>query len=213
MLNDKGSMFLRRVFYNWKPFRPIHTKVVCIISEITVALKKIYSMHTSITKKLGSLFILSTVLLSFVTPIKHQSNFSGTWALNEGKSELGQYGTRGADSKLEVTQATDAITINRTSNSLTGETVTAAETLTADGKESESTFLGTSKKKSTIKWAADGNSFTITFVIAFEMNGQSFDLSGTQTWAMSEDGKTLSLSTALVTPQGDITTKAVYDKQ
>lgn len=133
--------------------------------------------------------------------------------MNEGKSELGQFGARGASGKVVIEQKADAVSFTKTSASFTGEEVTATETLTSNGKESETTVFGTAKKKSTLQWAADGKTFTITFSIVFERNGQSFNLNGIETWSLYAEGKSLSVQTALTTPQGDITTKAAYDKK
>lgn len=141
------------------------------------------------------------------------TNFSGTWKLNEGKSELGQFGSRSAASKLVVTQQDNGVSIERTSTGFTGEEVVTTETLTNDGKESESTVFGNSTKTSSLKWNAGNTAFTVTFKINLNMNGQAFDMTGTESWALSADGKTLTLTNKLETPNGEMTTEAVYDKQ
>ena len=170
-------------------------------------------MLTLRTTKLLSLLVVSAFLFSFSPPKVYQTDFSGSWSLNENKSELGQFGARGAASKIVAEQKGNDITVTRTSTSFQGETLTSTETLTADGKTSESAFAGTGKKKSTMKWSADGQTLTITYSIALDFNGQSLELSGVETWSLGADGKTLSLQTTLTTPQGEIATKAVYDKQ
>lgn len=170
-------------------------------------------MLTSTLKRTLPLLMISVWLFSFSTPKIYQANFSGTWTLNEGKSELGQFGARGAASKIVVDQKTDDVTVIRNSIGFQGEALSTTETLTADGKSSETTFFGSAKKKSTMKWAADGQSFTVTFSISMDRGGQPFDLTGTETWWLGSDGKTLTLQNALTTPQGDISMKALYDKQ
>ncbi|MEN9686082.1 MAG: hypothetical protein RLZZ28_1868 [Bacteroidota bacterium] len=167
----------------------------------------------SVTKIL-SLLLMSTTFFAFTHPANKQANFSGSWVLNESKSELGQFGARGASSKIEVDQKSESVTINRTGVSFsTGETIVSGVTLPNDGKEVESMFLGSSKMKSSLKWAADGNSFAISYSIAFEMNGQTFDITGNEKWSLGADGKSIVLLTTLSTPQGEIETKALYDKQ
>ena len=170
-------------------------------------------MFTSIAKKMLLLCMVSAVLFSFSLPAKYQANFSGSWTLNEGKSDLGQFGARGAASKIVIDQKTEDVTITRTSTGFQGETLNTTETLTADGKPSESTFLGSAKKKSTMKWAADGQSFTVSASISMERNGQSFDMTGSETWSLGADGKTFTLQNSLTTPQGEFKTTALYDKQ
>jgi hypothetical protein len=49
--------------------------------------------------------------------------------------------------------------------------------------------------------------------IAFEMQGQTIDISSVENWSLSADGKTISVSSKINTPQGEIATKSVFDKQ
>ena len=161
--------------------------------------------------KLVSFLIVSAVLFSF-KPV-YQANFSGTWSLNEGKSELGQFGARAAASRITVDQKEDAITITRATADLQGNPTALTETLGYDGKESESTGFANSKKKSSLKWSADGNSFIVSYTIAFDRGGQVTELKGSETWSLGADGKSLLLQNSLSTPQGDFATKAAYDKQ
>ena len=170
-------------------------------------------MYPSWLKKCTPLLVIAAFLCSFMNIPAAQTDFSGNWSLNEGNSELGQYGTRFATLKIVIEQKADAISLTKTATSITGEAVTTTETLTSDGKESESTVFGTSKKKSTLKWAEDGKTFTVTFSLTLDFSGQTYDLTGVETWSIGADGKSISLQTALSTPQGDVNTKAVYDKQ
>jgi len=158
-----------------------------------------------------SLVVVAAALFSFRTA---PANFSGTWKLNEGKSELGQFGARGAASKIVVDQKADGtVAVTTTTTNFQGEEVTATDNLTA-GKEVEGPggFPG-SKKKSTLKWAADEQSLTIANVVSGEFNGQSFEVKVDQAWSISADGKTLTVATSISSPQGDFSNKAVYDKQ
>lgn len=141
------------------------------------------------------------------------ANYSGTWKLNEGKSELGEFGARGVPSKIVVDQKTDGISITTTSANFQGEEVTLTDNL-VEGKEvdGKGTF-GNATKKSTLKWAADGNSFTVNVAIKAEFGGQSFEMSGSEAWTIAADGKTVTIARKYSTPQGDFSTKAVYDKQ
>ncbi len=170
-------------------------------------------MQTSIAKKILLLLMVSAVMFSFSLPEKYQTNFTGTWILNEGKSELGQFGARGAASKIVVDQKTNDVTISRASTGFQGEALNSTETLTADGKSSESAVFGTGKKKSTLQWAADGQSFTVGFSITMDFGGQSTEFTGKENWSLGADGKTLILQNNITTPQGEIVTKALYDKQ
>jgi hypothetical protein len=168
-------------------------------------------MLTKTSHKFLSLLFVSVLLFSFTKPV-YQTNFSGTWSLNEGKSELGQFGARGAASKIVVDQKTDGISITRTVTGFDGNASDVAETL-VEGKESETTVFGTAKKKSILKWAADGNTFTINATTAVDRNGQSFEFKTTEIWGLSADGKLLTLQNTFSSAQGEISSKAAYDKK
>jgi hypothetical protein len=166
-------------------------------------------MNHSFVKKLLPFLIAPALLLSFtVKPVK--ADFSGEWKLNEEKSELGNFG-RFAARSIKVEQKDDAITIAKTAPSFNGGDATTTETLTFDGKESETTVFGGSKKKSTAKWSDDGQTLIITYSIMFERDGQTTEFKGTETWSLTKDGA-LSAVTVSSSPRGENTTKAIYTK-
>lgn len=89
--------------------------------------------------------------------------------------------------------------------------------LTNNGKEWEMfVFGGAAKRKSTLKWAADGNTFAVNYTLAFdqfEFKGDQFEFKGNENWSLSADGKTLTVKNNASSPQGEFSIKAVYDKQ
>ncbi len=169
-------------------------------------------MYITTAKRVFSCTMLVAALCSFSLLQGLQTDFSGTWKLNESKSELGQFGARGTASKIVVEQKTDAISVSKTAASFNGEENTSTETLTFNGKESETTVFGAAKKKSILKWADDGKTMTVSYSIAFERDGQTFDIKGTETWSIAADGKTLTVKSVISTPQGEMENKAVYNK-
>jgi len=173
-------------------------------------------MKQYISKRLLALAILPALLLSFMM-MPDKAKFEGNWKLNESKSELGDFGGRFAAKKIKVEQKSDAITIAKTTPGFNdGADVTRTETLTFDGKATESTNtggFGTSKRKATIKWSADEKSFVIAYTLAFEGQDGPIEITGTETWTLSADGKNLTSDTHSTSPQGEFTVKAVYDKE
>ena len=168
-------------------------------------------MNTKFAKKLLATVVVSAALVSFSTKAD-RANFSGTWALNQGKSELGQRAR--AATQIKAEQTDDAITISRTTPGFQGgDDVTTTETLGFDGKEVSGTGFGGSTRKSSLKWADDGQSFTISSTTTMDRNGQTMTISGTETWALGDGGKSLMITSVRTTQQGDVTTKAAYDKQ
>jgi len=160
-------------------------------------------------KALFSLLAPAAIVLSFMT-FADRANFSGEWKLNEGKSELGDFGGRVARS-IKVDEKANDITISRTRPGFNGgDPVTTTLTLTYDGKVTESTGFGNSKSKSTAKWSDDGQTLTISTTTSFERDGQTSEFKSTEIWTM-KDGA-LSVVTNSNSPRGESTTKAIYTK-
>jgi len=162
------------------------------------------------SKKLLALLIAPAILLSF-TQLPDRANFSGEWKLNEGKSDLGQFAAF-APRKIKVEQKADSITITKTSPSFNGDDVTISETLPFDGKEVENTIFGASKRKASGKWSDDGQTFTITFNLMLDFNGQTTEVKGTETWALADGGKTLVSQNNSSSSFGDVQAKGIYEK-
>jgi hypothetical protein len=168
------------------------------------------------SKKFLALLVVPALMLSLAV-MPEKSKFGGSWKLNESKSELGEFGGRFSPKKIKVEQKDDAITIAKTVPGFNGgEDQVRTETLTFDGKATESTNtggFGTSKRKATIKWSADEKSFVITQTTVFEGQDGPIEINGTETWTLGADGKTLTAQTNSTSPQGEFTVKAVYDKE
>lgn len=157
------------------------------------------------------LFLVPAFLSAF-TLKADRANFSGEWKLNEGKSDLGQF-AQFATRVIKADQKDNAISISRTSPSFEGGDATSSETLSYDGKETETTVFGTAKRKSKAKWSDDGKTFTVSYTMVFDFNGENFEVKGTEAWTLSDDGKTLTTQITTSSPQGEMASKAVYDKQ
>ena len=138
------------------------------------------------------------------------ANFSGTWNLDESASELGQFGARGAYSKVVIEQSDEAIKMTVSGSGFDGSNYEITETHLV-GKESQNTGIMNSKKISTLNWDGE-QSFKIDVKLMLEFQGQSLELTGNEKWEISNDGKTLTQYSSVNTPQGEMSTKAVYKK-
>jgi hypothetical protein len=163
-------------------------------------------------RKLLLSLLVPAVIFSSFTPKPDRASFSGDWKLNEGKSELGEFGGRFTPRSIKVDQKQDNITIAKTRPGFNGgDPVTTTMTMTYDGKETETTGFGNSKIKSTAKWSDDGQTLNINSVTTFERDGQTSEFKGSETWTLTKDGG-LSIVTVSSSPRGENTIKAVYDK-
>ena len=163
-------------------------------------------------KKTLILFILPAILFSFSTR-PDKSNFTGSWKLNEDKSELGEFGARFAPRKIKVDQKDDAITISKTAPTFNGDEATTTEAISYDGKVTESSPFPSAKKKSTLKWADDGKSFVISYTLSFDINGETSEAKGTETWTLGSDGKTFNAEIHSSSARGEITMKELFEKE
>lgn len=168
-------------------------------------------MKRSALKSIASLLVAATLLFAFAVK-PERANFSGEWTLNEGKSDLGQFG-QFATRSIKVEQKADAIVISRTAPGFDGGDQVSTETLTFDGKVAESTVFGNSKRKATAKWSADEQKFISDYAILLEFDGQANEIKGTEEWTLSDGGKTLTVVGSSTSPFGDATTKSVFVKK
>ena len=164
-----------------------------------------------ILKQCTPLLIASFFLLSMAP--KKNVDFSGEWKLNESKSEMGQFPPI-VPTKIKVEQKADGLAITKTSPGFDGGAeMTASETLGSDSKPVETTVgPGTSKRKASAKWSDDKQTLTITYTLMLDFNGQATEVKGTETWALSNDGKTLTTTNSSSSSFGENTYKGVYEK-
>jgi len=174
-------------------------------------------------KKDVTMQILSiTVMLAFLCmPLAlnaqgSKANFSGKWALNAEKSEMGQQGQRGGrmgfgGGDFTATQDANLLTVERTRPGRNGQTTNVTNKYTLDGKESTNT-MGMGDSKSTATWKTDGKSLTIVTKMSFNRDGQSMEFKTTEVWTLANPASLTIVSTRN-TPNGDVTTKMVYDKK
>ena len=162
-------------------------------------------------KRFTPLIIAPFLLLSLTT--KKNPDFSGEWKLNESKSDMGQFAPI-VPTKIKAEQKADALAITKTSPGFDGGAeMIASETLGFDGKEVETNVgPGSSKRKASAKWSDDGQTLTITYTLMLDFNGQATEVKGTETWALSNEGKTLTTTNTSSSSFGENTYKGVYEK-
>lgn len=143
-------------------------------------------------------FLLSAVFFS--TMLFAQTDFSGTWALNTSKSQLGERNF--APKSVVITQSGNEMTVE-SHNEWQGQERTRSAKYTLDGKECSNPGFRDSEIKSKATWSADKKALTITS--NFETpNG---DMTMTAIYKM--DGGNLVIENSF----GDRSTKQVFDKK
>jgi hypothetical protein len=140
-----------------------------------------------------------------------KTDFSGTWSMNAEKSATGENAPRRIASKMTIAQKGDTLLIERVIRRNTGEETVTTEKLTMDGKECVSTVMDR-PRTSTARWSEDGKILTIASKSVFERDGNKIEMNSTETWKLSQDGKSLNMDVASTSPRGDRKGTIIYDK-
>lgn len=163
-------------------------------------------------KRFAAIVLAGMAMIGTAATIIINADFKGEWTFNEKKSKLSEGRFRMNAQKIKVTADGDALVIERTSNTPNGETRSTSEKITFDGKPSESTVFGNSKKVSTAAWSASGEELTINSTINFERDGNTFEVKTVEIWKLLDGGKSLSLDVTSTSPRGEMKNTFVYDK-
>jgi hypothetical protein len=132
-------------------------------------------------------------------------NFTGTWEMDAARSNFGQLP---APSKITLTvqqSGTATMKVTTLASSESGETTTSSD-YTIDGKAVTVTSAD-GPQTNVPKW--DG----ATFLVATKMTRQGADLTMTSRWALSPDGKALTIVRHMTTPMGDVDMKIVFNRK
>jgi hypothetical protein len=142
-----------------------------------------------------------------------QTNFAGTWAFNESKSNFGDSQFRFAATSMVVTQDASTLAVESTMPGRDGGEMKTSAKYALDGTVSENPMFNTTRK-STATWSPDKSSLAIASTMTFERDGESREMKSTETWKLSEGGKVLLIES--VRPGrdgGEMRTTAAYDKK
>ncbi len=148
--------------------------------------KKINFRNTMVNKCLFT--FLGFLFLGSVSYAGEKVNFSGEWAINQEKTNLGENNFNVVGTKLIIDQKDNEFSITRFINGMDGQAMQVTEKYTMDGKESANTVFNNSPKKSTFTWADDGKSFTLVSTIIFDNNGEKMEIKSNEVWKMADDG-------------------------
>lgn len=151
------------------------------------------------------LFTVIAVVAS-VASLAAQSkpNFSGTWKLNVAKSDFGVLPP--SNGRTDVIDHQEPNLTDSVSDDGAQGQQNYTLSMTTDGKEAINKPGGLDMK-STAAW--DANNLVVNAKLQF----QGSDVSIKTTWALSDDGKTLTENVHLESPMGETDQKMVYEKQ
>jgi len=155
-------------------------------------------------KKICIAILALAALASFATA-DDKPNFSGDWKMNAAKSDFGPVPAPTSYTR-KITHADPSLTVEDTQTGTALGDQHDTRTYTTDGKEISYQANG-ADVKSAASW--DGGNLLINTKASI----QGMDISIKDTWTLSEDGKVLTDSASVGTPQGDLVLKLVFEKQ
>jgi len=138
------------------------------------------------------------------------ADFSGEWALNEEKSEIGE-SRFGPSKTLKVTQAENSLVVESTRMGRNGEQRNIKDEYSLDGMEKiTESERGTTKY--TASWSEDKKTLTLNSHRKMTRGDQTFEITTEETWELSPDGRTLTINASRSTPRGEMNSVLVYNK-
>jgi len=140
-----------------------------------------------------------------------QKDFTGTWTRNTEQCDPGELSVNSIPVTLSAKQAASILELTRTSKNKAGETTVYTEKLGSDGSLSSVQVKSGLNKKASIKWAADGQSLTISADYTDDQGNPVQKI--TEVWALSADGKHLTIDRTDVSDGEEFKLKEVFDRQ
>jgi hypothetical protein len=160
----------------------------------------------------SGLLIALTLMISSVSFGQGAVNFSGSWAFNESKSNLGEGGPRMVSQTLVIVQDATTFSLERAFTGQDGTERKMSEKYTLDGKESVNPVFNTTKK-STATWSADKKSLTVSSNMVFEMNGEKNEIKTVEIYKLADGDKTLTIDSQSTSSMGERKATLVYNKK
>jgi mannan endo-1,4-beta-mannosidase len=139
------------------------------------------------------------------------ADFSGIWALNEEKSQLGRMGAAGAPSRMEITQHGNGLSIKSTRVVEYADDQTTEEKLTLDGAEAASQFMN-SPRVTTAKVAAGGAEIDIDSVVTFTWGAPGSKMTSRDVWTLLDGGRVLSVQRHVSSPRGEQNLTLIFSR-
>ena len=146
--------------------------------------------------------------LAISTAAQGLPNFTGTWTLDAAKSDFGPMPPP-ESVVMVIDHKEPTVKVTTTQKTQMGDSSNDSS-YTTDGKENVNKMRGPAGDqdvKSTTKW----NGKTLATSRTIEAQGMSIGID--DSWELSPDGKALTVSRQLKTPQGDFSTKLVLNKK
>jgi hypothetical protein len=144
------------------------------------------------------------LLLALSGYAQTQPNFTGTWKLNVGKSDFGPVG--GPDSRTDVIVQTEGMIKDDVNSDGQQGKISYTLNLKTDGTE---TMVHIANRDIKISGKWEGPLLVVNQKFDYEGN----PITAKNTWTLSSDGNTFTISSHINSPMGEFDQKQVFEKQ
>ncbi len=148
---------------------------------------------------------ICTLALGLAAGAQAKPNFSGDWKLNVDKSDFGPMPAP-TSMTAKIDHADPNLKVATAVSSPQQGDASYDSKYTTDGKESANS-MGPMETKSTVTWDGDD------LAVITKLDAGGTEISIKSKWNLSADGKTMTQTAHVTSPQGEIDLKYVFDKQ
>ncbi len=135
---------------------------------------------------------------------------SGTWVLNEDKSELGRMGAAFAPARLDLAQKGAEVTVRTTRVVEYADDQVTEEKMMLDGTESKSEFMN-SPRVSTAR--VQGNEIHVDSVVTLTWGAPGSKMTTKEVWTLGDGGDRLVIKRHTSSPRGEQEATLIFDRR
>jgi hypothetical protein len=188
-------------------------------------LKKDYNR---LIKESNVLFLEDSVYRFLITPYRlasgleplsvctvkkvYNKDFSGTWILDEERSNFNNMGAGSQPVKIEVVQQNQELHLKKTTITEYADDLVTEEVLPLTGKEVKSEFRNL-PRVTTANWISGTDTLAVSSRVTFSNNGKTTEMISNEVWNLQPDRNELVIHVNSKTPWGNRTFVLSYIKR
>lgn len=147
-----------------------------------------------------------------VLNLVRRTDFSGTWLLDENRSDFGRMGASNAPTKFEIHQNDTSLLWRSTRVLEFADDQITEESVTLDGRESKSEFMN-SPRVTTALPAEHDRSMKLHSTTSLSWGAPGVKMVTDETWTLAERGRFLSIHRVVQSPMGSQESTLVYERR
>jgi len=147
-----------------------------------------------------------------VSTSRRRPDFSGSWLLDEDRSDFGHTGASSAPTKIDITQGENALLLRSTRALEFADDQIIEESIPLDGSESKTEFMN-SPRVTTASLSSNDGSLNLRSVTSLNWSAPGSKIVTNETWSLVERGRSLSIHRVVESPMGRQETTLVYERR